>query len=115
MPAAFDNSQIVPSVDFDYPLEAGDLDESRAKQELLRLMLEKLPVKSITGTGQRFIAFLFLIEETGMTQAQLAKRMNVTPGRVSQILNTVRKDLSSLFAGFHGFCSDGDKILSPNR
>src|SRR5690349_9148488 len=88
---AFDESGAVPSVDFDYPQD----EPLRERQGLLVQLLASIPVDNPRMTGIRFLFFMFLLGPAEChTQAELARRLKVTPGRVSQILNTLRAEFT---------------------
>lgn len=100
----YENGQIVPSVPFDFDaidgLPAANPHDDRAqiRIEALRNLLGFLTSGAdATACGQRVHLIAYMIKQSECrTQRELAKRLGLTPGRISQALNEVRRELSMI-------------------
>ena len=102
---AFDDSgQPIATVDFSYPAEEGDGDpptEDAARELRQETILAFLGWISAKGNARRIGARVALLaylagRSSCRTQRQLSKKLGLSTGRVSQILNIARRDLATL-------------------
>lgn len=93
-----DDGQPVNVVGFDYaaldpsPPEALPADDAiRLRQEVLGRMLTTLTTgkAGLEQIGRRTLIFAFLCGKLDCTQEQLARRLNLSPGRISQLLTEI--------------------------
>ena len=98
-----DAGRRILAVDFNYPRETPA--ERATREATMRFWQERtigLLQMLATGTnarkvGLRVIALCFLLGQyEGMSQAKLAKKLNVTPGRLSQMLAQLRAGIALL-------------------
>ncbi len=78
--------------------ELHEADAARLRQETLCRLLQCLTTKAnARQAGQRALLLSYLLHIGDCrTQRQLAKRLGVTPGRVSQGLNSLRREFARL-------------------
>jgi hypothetical protein len=103
-----DDSQIVGTTEIDFDAMDARLageepepiqqDEARSSQEATRRLLMLLTTNADSyRAGQRAILLAYLLGVSDcQTQAQLAERMSLTPGRISQALNILRREFATL-------------------
>ena len=109
MNAAFDESgEPCGSIGFDFDEVdarlAGEEPEppaqaaARARQEATRRLLMLLATNADSyRVGQRTILLAYMLGVSDcQTQAELAERMNLSPGRISQALNILRREFATL-------------------
>lgn len=104
------NGEQVPAVDFVYPsydpvIQRDDPDPDAlrlARQETVIRLLDWLTRGHETERIGRRTVYLAFILHPNETQRELAGRLGLTPGRVSQELNDIREDISNLHAGLDG-------------
>ena len=97
----FDVALATQGVDFQYPDESGDAPGATPRQDLQSAILEFL--RQLTGdstallAGQRLhlLAYLAGVSDC-RTQRELADRLNVSPGRVTQILQALPSELQGM-------------------
>lgn len=73
-------------------------EERQNSHEVIRAFLHHISQGTPKEIGRRVLLAAYDLKELDgcRTQRQLAKRMQLTPGRVSQILNTVKRDSRKL-------------------
>ena len=73
-------------------------DEARSRQETARRLLMLLTTNADSyRAGQRAILLAYLCGVSDcQTQAELAERMSLSPGRISQALNILRREFAML-------------------
>jgi len=95
----FPHAEVVDRLDGEAPPR--DVDESIIRRETLCRFLRFVSARGNTRTvGSRVLLLAFLLGQSdARTQRQLAKRLRLTPGRVSQMLNVARRDFRKLAKG----------------
>ena len=99
-----DDSQPVGTVDFDFgaverePEAAAHEEAARMRQETTLRLLQFLTTKATAKqAGQRLHMLAFLLHASDCrTQRDLARRLRLTPGRVSQALNSAKREFAML-------------------
>jgi len=104
----FENGSPVPTADFDYgsiderlseDRELSARDASRLRREVIARTMAFLTDRgSVKFVGQQAIVTAFIIKATPAikTQKQLAEKLGVSAGRVSQILKSAKRGLTKL-------------------
>lgn len=99
-PTFASDGKVEASVDFEYPRDEADDDddEQRSRRQTLMRLLQFLATDaSAKKTGQRVLLLSHLLGVSGCrTQRALARRMGLTPGRVSQALNICRREMAMI-------------------
>ncbi|MEI7733736.1 MAG: helix-turn-helix domain-containing protein [Verrucomicrobiota bacterium] len=98
-----DDGNRIGQTGFDYDAMDGtqepqDRDDARARQELFRRVIQFLASGEApaVAVGRRVILLAHLLHDNAVTQRQLARKLRLSPGRVSQLLNVVKRELATL-------------------
>ena len=94
----FDFDEVCRHLDGDSAAEASETDEKQNCHEVIRIFLRYISQGTPKEIGRRVQLAAYDLKELDgcRTQRQLAKRMRLSPGRVSQLLNAAKRDARKL-------------------
>jgi hypothetical protein len=97
----YDDGRVVPAIEFVYPEASGELSEDDAVRLRRESIIRLLGFLCHRGTPRKIgVRVLLLAHLLGTgdcrTQRELAARLRISPGRVSQALKALRREFKRL-------------------